>query len=263
MLAPEQMNNQRRCLVIYATPNGNTLEETLGCKNSPQANWRSDIQHVAAQIRWVRQQDRSTDYIVAVVQPPQLSWPEFRRVSPDANRWIADFVAELKDEVSATEVVLSGHSGGGSFLWGWMNAHDELPAYVNRILFLDANYSFATEEGHDRKLLSWIERSQENSLVVVAYDDREIVLDGKKVVGSSGGTFRATQRMQESLGTAIAFTEDSDGHFRCWIGRDGRVQLLVHANPENKILHTALVGEMNGLARGLTSLRADHIPPFV
>ncbi len=252
ILAPKQLKHQRRCLVIFATPNGNTLEETLGCLSSRQLSWRFDIQHVAAQMRWLRHQDQETDYIVAVVQAPQLSWPEFRRSNPDSNGWISKFVETIKDEVSATEVVMACHSGGGSFLWGWMNAHEELPLYVNRIIFLDANYSFLTEDGHDRKLLQWLNGAKENVLVVVAYDDREIELDGKKVVGADGGTYRATQRMQKSLASEIQFTETQDRSFRNWIGLDGRVQLLVHQNPENKILHTALVGEMNGLVCGMT-----------
>ena len=252
ILSPLQLQNQRRCLIIYATPNGNSLEETLGCLKSEQTSWRFDIQHVAAQIRWLRNQDPATDYIVAVVQAPQLSWPEFRRTNADANRWIAGLVESIKEEVSATEVVLSCHSGGGSFLWGWMNAYEELPTYVNRMIFLDANYSFSTEDGHDRKLLQWLERSNDNGLVVVAYDDREVELDGKKVVGADGGTYRATQRMRLSLESKISFSETQDGNFQSWFGLNGRVQLLVHQNPENKILHTALVGEMNGLCRSLT-----------
>ena len=251
-LSPMQLKNARRSLIVYATPNGNTLEETLGCLKSEQKSWRFDIQHVAAQIRWLRNHDPKTDYIVAVVQAPQLSWPEFRRTNADANRWIAGLVESIKEDVSATEVVLSCHSGGGSFLWGWMNAYEELPTYVNRMVFLDANYSFSTEDGHDRKLMQWLERSKDNGLVVVAYDDREIALDGKKVVGADGGTYRATQRMLRSLARKIQFSESQDGNFRTWVGLDGRVQLLVHQNPANKILHTALVGEMNGLARSLT-----------
>ena len=37
-------------------------------------------------------------------------------------------------------------------------------------------------------------------LIVLAYDDREIMLDGKKVVGPDGGTFRATGRMRDAFG---------------------------------------------------------------
>lgn len=260
ILSPMQLKNKRRCLIIYATPNGNTLEETLGCLKSKQISWRFDIQQVAAQVRWFRNQDAATDYIVAVVQAPQMSWPEFRRTSADPNRWIASFVESIMEEVSATEVVLSCHSGGGSFLWGWMNAHDELPMYVNRLIFLDANYSFSIEDGHDRKLLQWLDRSKDNVVVVVAYDDREVEFDGKKVVGPDGGTYRATERMRKSFEPTISLNEVQDGSFRKWVGLDGRIQLLVHQNPENKILHTALVGEMNGLTFGLTQAR-DSVSP--
>src|SRR5215210_2404061 len=38
-------------LVIYATPNGNTIEQTLGCATADGIDWHNDIQHVAAQVR--------------------------------------------------------------------------------------------------------------------------------------------------------------------------------------------------------------------
>jgi hypothetical protein len=245
--------------MVFATPNGNTLEQTLGCRPSEKVDWRYDIQHVAAQIRWLQNQDTSTDYILAVVQAPQLSWPEFRRTTADSNRWISEFVESIKTEVSAQEVVLACHSGGGSFLWGWINAHQELPEYLHRMIFLDANYSFSTEDGHDRKLLEWLTRSQENALIVIAYDDREIQLNGKKVVGSDDGTYRATERMRKCFSSRIEFSEVNDGSFRNAIGLEGRIQLLVHQNPDNKILHTALVGEMNGLAVGMALAKKDMI----
>ena len=42
--------------------------------------------------------------------------------------------------------------------------------------------------------------SPRNHLVVIAYDDREVTLKGKKVVGPTGGTFRACQRMLDRFG---------------------------------------------------------------
>jgi hypothetical protein len=41
-------------VVFYATPNGNSMEETLGRRPKSAAEWRFDIQHVAAQIRLLR-----------------------------------------------------------------------------------------------------------------------------------------------------------------------------------------------------------------
>ena len=189
-----------------------------------------------------------------------MSWPEFRRTTTDSSRWISEFVESIKTEVSAHEVVMACHSGGGSFLWGWINAHQELPEYLHRMIFLDANYSFSTEDGHDRKLVEWLTRSKENALIVIAYDDREIQLNGKKVVDSDGGTYRATERMRKSFSSEMEFSEVNDGSFKNAIGLEGRIQLLVHQNPDNKILHTALVGEMNGLAVGMALAKKEIVP---
>ena len=38
-------------LIVYATPNGNTIEQTLGRAKGPGVDWHFDIQHVAAQVR--------------------------------------------------------------------------------------------------------------------------------------------------------------------------------------------------------------------
>lgn len=51
--------------------------------------------------------------------------------------------------------------------------------------------------------MAWLRRNAQNRLVVLAYDDREIMLDGKKVVSDSGGTWRATQRMIDYLSTLV------------------------------------------------------------
>src|SRR5262245_23647564 len=38
-------------LIIFATPNGNTIEQTLGAKMTEALDWHYDIQHIAAQTR--------------------------------------------------------------------------------------------------------------------------------------------------------------------------------------------------------------------
>lgn len=40
--------------------------------------------------------------------------------------------------------------------------------------------------------------------------------------------------------------------FDKYTGLDGRFRMYVHPNPENKIRHAALVGEMNGLLQAQT-----------
>lgn len=242
-------------LVVYATPNGNTIEQTLGCKASAGLPFQFDIQHVAAQVRQWREMT-GQDVILAVVEAPKLSWPAFRADHKSAGQTIRELVDALVAEFKADRVVLAGHSGGGSFQLGYVSTVEAIPSVVERIVMLDSNYSYS-DEIHAEKLLNWLRGDHARTLIVLAYDDREIVLNGKKVIGPDGGTFRATGRMIRGLGRDLTLTEHEVGPFRQTQGLEGQIQFFVHPNPENKILHTAMVGEMNGLLHGLV-LRSNH-----
>lgn len=255
--APATLSDKPRVLVVFATPNGNTIEQTLGCATAKELDWRFDIQHVAAQVRRLRDLDHEREFVLAVIQAPKLSWPTFRREQAGANAIIRDLVSSLTKEVSAERVVLTCHSGGGSLIFGYLNAVESLPSSLERIAFLDANYSYSDDEKHGDKLVAWLMGDATRRLVVIAYDDREITLNGKKVVGPDGGTFRASQRMLSRFRRDVELTEQDVGPFQQTSGLDGQIQFFVHPNPDNKILHTALVGDMNGLLHGLT-LGTDH-----
>jgi hypothetical protein len=45
---------KRTILILYALPNGNTTEQTAGRQLREGDNWRFDIQHIAAQTRFLR-----------------------------------------------------------------------------------------------------------------------------------------------------------------------------------------------------------------
>lgn len=246
-----------RTLVIYATPNGNTIEQTLGCLPAKDIDWHFDIQHVAAQVRCWRETDRDSDVVLAVVEAPRLSWPAFCRDQADSKTIIRTLVDSLIKEYSADRVVLCAHSGGGAFVFAYLDAVESLPASIWRIVFLDANYGYSDDRHHGDKLLAWMKGEATRRLIVTAYDDREIALNGKKVVGPDGGTYRATQRMTARLRRDVELLERDLGPFHHTNGLAGQAQFFVHSNPENKILHTALVGEMNGLLHGL-SLGTKH-----
>ncbi|MEQ1830848.1 MAG: hypothetical protein ABL921_33175, partial [Pirellula sp.] len=239
-----------RSLILFATPNGNTIEQTMGCKPREGLDWRFEIQHIAAQFRALQSLDAAREYALAVVQAPQLSWPDFRRTTPKANQWIRELVASLQQQTGANEVILSCHSGGGSFLWGWMNAHDHFPDDVSRIVFLDANYSYSDEDRHGDKIMEWM-LTPAHLCVVVAYDDREITLNGKKVIEDDGGTYRATDRMKRRFAKDRKLEDRRAGNFQMTESSDRRVQFAVHTNPENRILHTSLVGDMKGFLFGM------------
>jgi hypothetical protein len=258
-------------LVIYALPNGNTIEQTLGCRMSEGLDWHFDIQHVAAQVRLLRSLGEHVDeslldsnprlgetrlrerIVLLCAEAPQLTWPHFRKNVPDANTAILKMVEQWREQYGNEDakVTLTGHSGGGSFMFGVIEAADDVPQYIDRIALLDANYSFDAAM-HAPKLERWLNGGEERRLIVLAYDDREIMLDGKKVVGPDGGTFRATGRMREALGKSFDLIDTEKPPFRETTGLDGRIHFYVHPNPQNKILHTALVGDMNGLVHVAT-----------
>jgi hypothetical protein len=247
-------------LLIYATPNGNTAEQTLG-GSGQGIDWHFDIQHIGAQVRRWREIEPRRNIVLAIVQAPAKSWPAFRKEhgDEDAPRRVRAIVAQLTERFGGTKarVILSGHSGGGSFLFSYLDGADEIvakhsPVDVQRIVFLDANYSYSDAARHGDKLLAWLRADTQRRLVVIAYDDREITLDGKRVVGPEGGTWRASGRMIARFRKDMDVTESRVEPFQQFSALDGRIRIYVHPNPQNKILHTALVGEMNGLLQGVT-----------
>jgi len=240
-------------LIVFALPNGNTLEQSLGCQMKQGLDWHYDIQHVAAQIRLLRSITPNERIVLVCAEAPGLSWPTFRKNEPQANEKIATFVDKWRKQFGEDDakVMLTGHSGGGSFMFGAVEGSAEIPAYIDRIAFLDANYSFDTAK-HADKFARWLKGNNDRRLIVIAYDDREIMLNGKKVVGPDGGTFRATGRMRDALGKTFDLSANTTGPFQETVGLNGRIHFYVHPNPENKILHTVLVGEMNGLVHAAT-----------
>ncbi len=241
-------------LIFYSTPNGNTIEQTLGAHTKPGQDFHFDIQHIAAQVRRLREMDASKNYVLAVVQADNKSWPTWRQTHQDNASSIRKLVAETSHSIpgNPVRVSLTGHSGGGSFLFGFINGGEAIPTDVDRIAFLDANYSFAVEDKHDVKLLKWLKENESHRLMVIAYDDRNITLDGKPVVSSTGGTYRASHRMIDAFRRTEKFSQSVNGLFEDVEGFGGRCLFYIHQNPENKILHTALVGEMNGFLEAMS-----------
>jgi hypothetical protein len=239
-------------LILYATPNGNTIEQTLGCATTTGLDWHFDIQHVAAQVRQFRFLKPNENIAHVVIEAEGLSWPAWKRKQTDGPARIRTIVDEIRGWIPGeSKLILSCHSGGGSFLFGFLDSAEAIPPFVEHIVFLDANYSYSDADQHGDKLLAWLKADATRKLSVIAYDDRKITLSGKLVVGPDGGTYRATDRMHARFAKDATFVEKQDGDVRARTAFDGRLSLLVHANTANIILHTALVGEMNGLLHAL------------
>jgi len=252
LIAPATIDPTRPVdLILYALPNGNTTEQTMGRTLAEGMDWHFDIQHIAAQTRVLREHGYPQS-IVAYLEVDGRSWPSWRSSHgyPAANARIVQLVDELREAIGSPprlSVTLTGHSGGGSFAFGFLDGQESLPPWLDRIAFLDSNYGF--EAKHADKLVAWLRASTRHQLVALAYDDREIMLDGKKVVSDSGGTWRATDRMLRALGPSLRFAHDTLGAFV----RESapQVTLLRHPNPANRILHTEMIGEMNGFIHAM------------
>ncbi|MDQ3441402.1 MAG: hypothetical protein M3478_13755 [Planctomycetota bacterium] len=241
-------------LVLFALPNGNTIEWTLGAKLEPGTDWHYDIQHVGAQVRKLRQVTPEENIVVALLEADTKSWPAWRKAHPDNPKRIRALVDELSRAVPGPDanetLTLTCHSGGGSFIFGYINGGDTIPDNVARIAFLDANYGYADDEQHGEKLLAWLKGDAKRTLVVIAYDDRDVKLNGKNIVSPTGGTYRASHRMIERLKKDVKLEASKRGPFESHT--DGlQTHFLIHTNPQAKILHTVLV-ERNGLLEALT-----------
>ena len=243
-------NATNALLVIYALPNGNTIEQTSGHQPAPDEDWHFDIQHIAAQTRFVRERLPRQKIIVAYLEAGGLSWPAWRRRQGDAA--IPAMVRSLQSLLSnsSNRVVLSGHSGGGSFIFGYLNQTTKIPASVERIVFLDANYAYTS--AHREKLLHWLHSSDNHRLTVLAYNDAAGLLDGKPFVSAEGGTLGRSARMLAHLGSELTFTERTNGNLHTHLALAGRVEFLLRENPERKIWHTVQV-ERNGFIHALLS----------
>lgn len=236
-------------LIVFATPNGNTIEQTLGCEKAPGLDWHFDIQHVAAQVRRFREVTPGSNVVLACIEAEGLTWPRWRSGHKDAGAKAHRIMQWIKDTIPAKSprITLTGHSGGGSYVFAFIDGSEAIPSEIERISFLDSNYSYSDDAKHGDKLLAWLKADPIHKLHVVAYDDREIKLNGKKVVSDTGGTFRATNRMLSRFKKELEVSESKTGDFSNYVAMQDQFTARVHTNPQNIILHTRLVGEMNGL----------------
>jgi len=237
-------------LLIYAVPAGNTIEQTLGRQlRGGDDDWHFAIQHVAAQVRWLRRHGQP-NLVLAVVEVGGRAWTTWRRDTPEAGRKIAEVIDVLRAEVKPARIVLSGHSAGGVFTFAWLEALDRIPDDVERIAFLDSNYAYDATRGHGEKLAAWLADSLRHSLYVAAYEDHRARLDGQPFVSESGGTWGRSQAMKADLGSKFPLAETLHGELCDYRSSDGRVVFQLRRNPEAAIWHTRLV-ELNGVIQAL------------
>jgi hypothetical protein len=239
-------------IVLYALPNGNTIEQTAGKRMRPGDDWHFDIQHIAAQTRFLRERIEAYNLVVAYLETDQKSWPAWKRAHPNHARLIAGLVDSLRQIFRPCDsfLVLGGHSGGGSFIFGYLDGTKTIPPEVERISFLDSNYGYTHD--HGQKIAAWLQASDRNHLSVIAYNDSVALYEGQPVVSPTGGTWVRSKMMLADLGDHFPFADRVGEGFTIYTALGGRAEFILIENPEQAILHTVLV-ERNGFIQAMLS----------
>ncbi|HEV2693824.1 MAG TPA: hypothetical protein VG347_13105, partial [Verrucomicrobiae bacterium] len=243
-------------LVFFALPNGNSIEQTYGKILQPEEDWHFDIQHIGAQTRWLRSVITNRTLVVAYLEAGGKSWPTWRKAHEDKR--IAEIINGVCEifKTNKTEVVLASHSGGGSVMFGYLNAVAVIPDDVKRIAFLDSDYGYETDR-HAEKLEHWLSASGKHRLCVLAYEDYIALLNGKTFVSEAGGTWGRSHVMLSDLSTQFKFSSTTNGGLEAVSTSDRQMEFLLKENPEKKILHTVQV-ERNGFIQALLSGTPDE-----
>jgi len=233
-------------LILFALPNGNSIEWTKGKKLKEGDDWHFDIQHIAAQTRFIREADKKNNYIIAYLIASQKSWPAWKRTTPDSKALIKNLVNKITFMFIdyKPKIILNGHSGGGSFIFGYLDAVEKIPANIERIAFLDSDYGYE-DSLHTNKLSSWLKEDKKNKLLVLAYNDSLVIFNGKPLVSPTGGTWYRSRLMQRKLSGSFSFKTSADTSLIWHKALKGRIQIVLKENPTGLIYHTVQV-EKNG-----------------
>lgn len=237
-------------LVFFALPNGNTIEQTIGKKTRPQDDWHYNIQHIGAQVRFLRHALPDKSIVVTYLESGSKSWPAWRKKHGDTQ--IPEILRSVQNifQPPPSEIVLASHSGGGSLIFGYLNVVQEIPRQIGRLIFIDSNYAYDRSLGHCEKLVEWLTNSPSHCLNIFAYNDVVALLDGKPFVSAAGGTWGKSHEMQKDLARVFSFNFEETAEFENYSALERRVQFLLRKNPDRKILHTVQV-ELNGFIHGM------------
>lgn len=264
--SPEDFDKSKPTrLILYALPNGNSIAQTIGKLPAAGDDWHYQIQHIGAQTRYVRNIDRSHNIVTVYLEADTRSWGKWLSASSDRKDRIketVEFLYSLFSDYRPT-IELNSHSGGGNFIFGFIDAAEEIPAYIKRISFIDSNYNWDAGK-YGKKLTEWLGSAADNSLFVACYDDANALLDGKAFITREKGTWHKTYLMQRYLKNhAVSkWTRTETDSTICFVTEGDRIKMYFRKNPERKIYHTILV-ERNGFIESVMSGRGHESHEYV
>jgi len=235
---------KRTTLILFALPNGNTTAQTMGKKLAPGDDWHFDIQHIKAQTSFLRKKLKQ-NIVVAYLENNYRSWPLWKQKHPDFKaeiRHIVDTLCALIPSKKKT-IQLSGHSGGGSFIFGYLAAVEKIPAVVQRITFLDSDYGY--DSSYYNELKTWLKENKTATLTVFAYNDSVALLNGKPFVSATGGTWFRSHLMLQHLQNDFSFKQPKNDSLIFYRSANDQIAFFFKTNPDRKIFHTQQV-QLNG-----------------
>lgn len=242
---PKNKHKKKPLIIIYALPNGNTTAQTAGKKMQQGDDWHFDIQHIAAQTKFIRKKLKNRRVIVAYLENAYKSWPLWKQKHPDFRYRIGEMVKTVSRMVASgqtPEIYLNGHSGGGSFIFGYIAGVEKIPAAIKRISFLDSDYGY--DSSYHPKISRWL-KEENGALNVFAYNDSVVIYNGKPLVSPTGGTWYRSKLMLQHLRTDFDIPQLRDDSLIVYKDPSQRIQFFFKTNPEAKIYHTVQV-ELNG-----------------
>jgi hypothetical protein len=232
-------------LIFFALPNGNTTAQTMGKKMKVGDDWHFDIQHIAAQTKFIRAANTKENIIVAYVENNAKAWPLWKRNHSN----YLELIPKMIDTVSKVlqlknyYVHLNSHSGGGSFIFGYLESQQQIPNNIQRISFLDSDYGY--DSSYTQKIIAWLQSSKQHHLTVFAYNDSVVIFNGKPLVSPTGGTWYRSKLMMKDLSSPFNFTLVRNDSVQQFSANKNRINFFLVDNPEKKIYHTVQV-ERNG-----------------
>ncbi len=232
-------------LILYALPNGNSTEQTMGKKLQAGDDWHFDIQHIRAQTKFIRKELPHNNVVVIYLENNLKSWPAWKQKHADYLTIIQHIVDTLYKIVPTKRKViyLNGHSGGGSFIFGFLAGIDKIPVHIKRISFLDSDYGY--DSSYYPKLKEWLLHVKNSHLTVFAYNDSVALYNGRPVVSATGGTWYHSHTMMNDLSENFSFKKTRDDSITAYQSRDKQIGFFFKSNPDRGIYHTQQV-ELNG-----------------
>ena len=148
-------------------------------------------------------------------------------------------------------IVLNSHSGGGRFIFSYIDAVEDIPDEVVRIAFLDSNYGYEdTLSGP--KIARWLKSGKNKYLCTLAYNDSVVIYNGRQLVSPTGGTWYRSKMMKNYLSGSFRFRQIKRDTIIWNNALRRRIEIILRTNPDSLIYHTRQV-ELNGFIHSILS----------